>query len=102
MAKSKARQLPEEKELLDKCDGLAAAAGTTWATNYLRPSGVVRLVGACQAGELAVRTAKFTGARTRLCRRKLAQEIHGAGGRTPTFRVSGQEKGTPKTRYRAT
>ena len=24
---------------------------------------------------------KFTGARARLCRRKLAQEIHGAGGR---------------------
>ena len=35
----------------------------------------------CQAGELAVRTAKFTGARTMLCRRKLAQEIYGAGGR---------------------
>ena len=29
-----------------------------------------------------MRTAKFTGARTRLCRRKLALEIHGAGGRT--------------------
>ena len=37
---------PEEKELLDKCDGLATAVGTTWAMNYLRPSGVVRLVGA--------------------------------------------------------
>ena len=36
--------------------------------NYLRPSGVVRLVGA--VSELAVRTAKFTGARARLCRRK--------------------------------
>ena len=35
----------------------------------------------CQAGELAVRTAKFTGARARLCWRKLAQEIHSAGGR---------------------
>ena len=43
LAKSK---WPEENELLDKCDGLATAAGTTWAMNYLRPSGVVRLVGA--------------------------------------------------------
>ena len=29
MAKSKARKWPEEKELLDKCDGLATAAGKT-------------------------------------------------------------------------
>ena len=34
MAKSKARKLPEEKELLDKCDGLATAAGSARQSYY--------------------------------------------------------------------
>ena len=43
LAKSRSKW-PEEKELLDKCYGLATAAGSNWATNYLRPNGGVRLV----------------------------------------------------------
>ena len=35
MAKSKARQLPEEKELLDKCDGLDTAAGSARQSYYI-------------------------------------------------------------------
>ena len=36
----------EEKERLEKCDGLATADGANWAANYPRQSGGVRLVGA--------------------------------------------------------
>ena len=38
MAKSKARTWPEEKELLDKCDGLATAAG-----NETRPKSIYNI-----------------------------------------------------------